>query len=306
MFHVLATRNMVFHGHNRNSKTITYFEYVIGQSPAFSLAGLWAWSQISPLVADLPLPVWGVELDLAFLDFGVCSRKMSWYLCMFSDCDIELSGSVLRKAGIYVNCFGKLYQGRRVGQPSLFLPLQSWLYNVCFLLRLIGIMEEGAAVCWLWPYSSPGLMRKIRAGPLTSEGSVKLSPFIKMGMTQRYWQTLVLGPQQAGGAGAWEMMSMFSRRDWLAIRWLSVFLSTSASRQDRSWSLYLFLFGVECSRRGIGSIGKPSLITSLPEIWLDGAQLQAGQQSLSLSSKAVPGWSGLGSRSVSLRLQYRK
>lgn len=72
---------------------------------------------------------------------------MSWYLGMFSDCDIELSGSVLRKAGIYVNCFGKLYQGRRVGQSSLFLPLQSWLYNVCFLLRLIGIMEEGAAVC---------------------------------------------------------------------------------------------------------------------------------------------------------------
>lgn len=36
------------------------------------------------------------------------------------------------------------------------------------------------------PIPAPGLMRKIRAGPLTSEGSVKLSPFIKMGMTQRY------------------------------------------------------------------------------------------------------------------------
>lgn len=52
------------------------------------------------LVPDLPsgsrspLPVRGVELDLAFLDFGVYSRKLLWYLRMFSDCDIELSGSV--------------------------------------------------------------------------------------------------------------------------------------------------------------------------------------------------------------------
>lgn len=54
-----------------------------------------------------------------------------------------------------------------------------------------------------YPIPAPGPMKKIRAGPLASEGSAKLSLFIKKGMMP------VLGPEQTGGAAAWEMMSMF-------------------------------------------------------------------------------------------------
>lgn len=39
---------------------------------------------------------------------------------------------------------------------------------------------------------------------MASEGSAKLSPFIKKGMMP------VLGAEQMGGAAAWEMMSLFS------------------------------------------------------------------------------------------------
>lgn len=55
-----------------------------------------------------------------------------------------------------------------------------------------------------YPIPAPGPVKKIRAGPLASEGSAKLSPFIKKGPMP------VLGPEQMGGAAAWEMMSMFS------------------------------------------------------------------------------------------------
>lgn len=100
---------MVFHCSSRTlAKIIAFFEYGMGQSPAFSLAGVWI--QISLLVADHPLPIGRVELDL-FLAF--CSREdVGIFTRVLRDCYIELSGSVQKGpcTGTYGKCPGMLYK----------------------------------------------------------------------------------------------------------------------------------------------------------------------------------------------------
>lgn len=178
-----------------------------------------------------------------------------------------------------------------------FVPLRGCLQSSLPLyFPWMGMWKQGGGKgAFTWKKAQPTQRKAISYRALISlrallskAHSLRWSQHISLEKHQFWVQT----GWEGGRGGGREDDANILCRAWPAIRWLSVFLRTSA-RKDKSCSLYLFFpLGVGLLCLGTRFTGRPPcLIVSLPVISSARAQLQPGKQSprASKSFHDVPG-----------------